>query len=239
MKEALPDREFVIFPNPSRHDRGFSLIEYLRSLRKFSRRALTTHGVLTKGKVWERIHRLSREKGIIVSGHIPFDEIPQPELFRLVTLIRHPVARLVSEYKWKQHGFNKRGPIRKLYHRGRNYYASKSLSEYVDFLADHAELYSNMTTRFVTGATDHPDPLSFLVNNYWHYGLIEHADIFARELSEKSRTPCTMPHSNLSPLKSDVTATSRIIEKFMSFNQKDFELYGGLEKLILERQKRV
>lgn len=239
MQQMLPDHDFAIVPNLSGQDRDFSFIEYLRALRKFTRRAFTAHGVLSKERMWSKIDQLSKEKNIIVSGHIPLNEIPHPELFKLITIIRHPVSRLISEYKWKQHGFNKRGPIRKLYHRGRNYYANKSLSEYVDFLADHADIYSNITTKFVTGLIDHPDPASFVLEHYWHYGLLEYSDVFARTLSEKTGIHCNMPHNNLSPLRSDVEVSSRVIDKFTSFNQKDFELYSGLERLIKEQQKTV
>lgn len=239
MRQILPDHEFVIVPNLSSQDRDYSFIEYLRSFRKFTRRAFTAHGVFTKGKMWERIIQLGQEKSLIASGHIPYDEIPQPNQFRLVTLIRHPLARLVSEYKWKQHGYNKRGPIRKLYHRGRNYYANKSLEDYVDFLADHAELYSNFTTNFVTGSADNPDPVSFVKEEYWHYGLLEHSDVFAKELSEKIGVHCRMPHNNLSPLSNEVNVPTRVIDKFISFNQKDYDLYNGLQNLIKERQRAI
>lgn len=237
MKQVLPGHEFIKVPNLSKQDQKFSLIEHLRAFRKFTRRALIEHGVLTEAGMWDRLDHLAREKNIIVSGHIPLDEVPNPDLYKLITLIRHPVARLVSEYKWKQHGYNKRSIFNRLYHRGRNYHANKSLADYVDFLADHAELYANIATKYVTGSIDHPDPVSFVVNNYWLYGLLEHPDMFARTLSDKTGIHCSMPHVNVSPLKNEIATSSRIVDKLISFNQKDFELYEGLEKIIREQER--
>ncbi len=232
VQSAFPEHKLITTPNLYTPDQDLSVIEKLRAIRKFSRRSLKEYGSPFESGMWRQILKQCKEANCIISGHIPFDRIPYPENFKLITLLRHPLGRLISEFKWERHRYAKRGAIRKLYNKGRSYYANQSLSDYIYFLADHADLYGNTTTRYLTGSANHKDPASFVINRYWHFGLLEYSDIFSKILSEKTGLPCEMAMKNVSPIKDQEEISSRLIQKFESFNQKDFELYDVLEKSI-------
>lgn len=230
---ALPGTPVHSMPNPSKPDAGVSMLENLRVARGRIRRRWRNYRVLTNDQAWEKIARTAKS-GDIVQGHIGFGD-PQLPGFELdyITVIRDPVQRLMSEYFYSQRGFEKRSIFRKLYNYGRLRAASKlGFSDYIAYLHERRHLYANRATRFITGARACEDPGAFLMENYFHFGTLEHIDQYVSTLSEKlgSRVPPT--HRNKSENRRDISLSRQDLSRLEDLYSEDMKLHQAATRLV-------
>lgn len=125
MKIAFPDANVFGMTGRVYGDGSVSLIEKLRAERKERKRLWRSYNRVTQKGAWRRIEKLARP-GDIVSGHFSIDEIRIDDFEqKLITLVRNPVSRLLSDYNYSRNGYNKRNVFRKFYQWGRIYAAGK------------------------------------------------------------------------------------------------------------------
>ena len=224
-----PTRMFKI-PMLNNPDMHVSQYEKFRTDKKMRRSLWKIFRVLSEEAMWDKI-RSEMSAGDIISGHI---EYGRPHLdqvnMKYITIIRNPLDRFISEYKWIRHGYQKRRMIQKLAHFGRPAAAGKSMDYYLDFLIDHEDAYKNPTTRYVTGNASHTDPHKHLVTNYWHYGILEKTDVFAKGFTEKTGLPFELEYTNLSPTPSKIALTTVQTDKFERLHTTDLALYHQLSE---------
>jgi hypothetical protein len=228
MKTALPDAALYRMPKLMRSDEGVSRLEKLREARGRARRFWKLFRTLSEQPAWRRLAAQLKD-GDIVSGHFAYGTPVLPG-FRIhyVTLLRHPLDRLISEYRYAQASFAKRGRLQRLYHRGTLAAAGQlSLADYLCYLDDHRELFENIATRYAIGARSCHDPVRFLDRHYHHWGVVERLETFAKGLTAKLGVTVRPRHERTTPGKAEIAlgrADKARFERLFSEDMKMYEL---------------
>lgn len=225
MTEALAPKHLFRVPMLFNPDSEVSLLEASRSTKKKLRRIWTNFHVFGETAMWHKIdHEV--ENGDIISGHIHYGSprLTKTEA-RYITIIRDPLDRFISEYKWIQFGYKKRLPLQKIYHFGRTAAAGKSIDYYLDFLLDHHHIYSNPATHYICGSSPQLNPFEHLLHYFWHFGILDRPDLFASGLASKTGKSFRLQHLNFSPSKSQIKLSSSQIHKFELLHNLDIPLY--------------
>jgi len=212
------------------------VVKRLRQQRRMLK-GVSAYGTLTEQGMWKKISEQAKS-GDIVSGHIAFGRAALPGWkLRYITLMRDPVARVVSEYFYTREGYLKRPAWRKFYLKGKSETAAKgSFTDYLEYLCEHQNLYANTATAFVTGSRTHPDPFAFLQENYFHYGVLEDLEAFAQQLSEKMNAKVSDEiWVNKTKTKKNYSLTDRDHELLTILIGRDIELYEKVVESISQQ----
>jgi hypothetical protein len=141
---------------------------------------------LTLAQAWRYIDAHASD-GDLISGHIRYGDPALPS-FRLdyITLLRDPVAHALSTYNYSRLGYQKRNALRRAYVRGHLKAAGTySFSGYLSYLNERTRGDANLMWTFAIGDRAISDPLAFLQANYFHFGVLEHFDLFTAVLGRK------------------------------------------------------
>lgn len=222
--------KYLALPGLDTRDRQTGFIESLRSKRKVKRALYKYFGVITENALWEKVsQQLSPD--MIMTGHTPYRKIGlSTEPLRVISLMRDPFDRFVSDYKWAKFGYSKRGPIRRLYHSGRIAAADGSLSDYFDFMQKYPEHYQNELSKYLVPEGRVGDALGFIREHYFAFGTIEHLDAFQRVFAERSGIEIALKHSNKSPLDLTVSYDQGLLRAFREFNAVDYALFDEVSE---------
>jgi hypothetical protein len=229
MGAALPAARFFYMPKLMRSDEGPSRIEKLRAMRSRGRRFWKLFRTLPEDTAWRRLAAEARD-GDVVSGHFPYGavRVPGAEL-RHITLLRDPLARLLSEYHYTRAGIERRGPLHRLTRRGSLAEAALgSFSDYLAFLDEHSALYANIATRYVTGSPGVDDPVAFLERSYFHFGALERLDLFTAALSAKLGSAVAAAHERPTSNKAPVELSSADRAIFERLFEQDIRMHRDL-----------
>jgi hypothetical protein len=235
VRSALPGASIYYMPKLMRSDEGPSRLEKLREMRGRSRRFWKLFRVLSEDMAWRRLAVQARD-GDIVSGHFSYGALALPG-FRAeyITLLRDPFDRLLSEYNYARVGFQKRWRHQHLYHRGKLAAAARlSFGDYLIFLEDNRELFENIATRYVTGGRVCKDPVGFLDENYYHWGVLERLEQFAAGLSAKLGVEVRPHHERITPRQADIALTGEDRARFERLFSEDIRMYQRLQDRLDE-----
>ncbi|NNK93676.1 MAG: sulfotransferase family 2 domain-containing protein [Desulfobacterales bacterium] len=195
---------------------------------------LLRYRVISEKMFWKMISRRAND-GDMLSGHMVYGK-PQLSAWNLnyITLLRDPIDRTISEYYYSREGYLNRPRYRQMYHKGHaEVTGTSSFPEYLQYLCSNKERFSNPTTRFVTGVHTHKDPFSFMIKNYFHFGILERLDLFSNQLAEKLDFPSYEEWENKTRTKKDYKLTDIDRELLHDLLEKDIELYNKTKEYIL------
>ena len=232
VKALGPKRAWKI-PGPIGPDSQISVIEKIRALRKTHRRMYKSYKTIFTDSMWNTINREVVD-GDVLSGHLSINDffITGAEI-RRITVLREPIAQFISEYRWLQAGYSKRGLLRSIYHSGRLHASGQSLDFYIDFLLDHAPLFNNPATRFITGDPGHHDPYTHLKTNFWHWGLLECIREFCADFEVKTGLPLIVPHLNRNAATKIPDVSDNQLERISQIISTDLSLYAQISGDII------
>jgi len=208
------------------------MIERMRKARNRVRMLRHEYGAFSTATAWQRINsRL--QSGDVVTGHIRFGDPILPDVdLKYITLVREPVARVLSHYNYTRFGFNNRHFYQKLYHWGADRVAAcRDFSGYLSWLDEHRAVFGDLITRYVCGNEQVEDPLAFLRANYFHIGTMENMDLFLRRLSEKLGVTMLMRHDNIMPQKEATFLRASDRPIFERVFARDIEVYEAARQL--------
>jgi len=230
---AFPDARIYRMPHLLRSDEGPSPLEKLRRARARMRRFWKLFGTVRENTAWRRLSARLRD-GDIISGHFAYGTPALPGVNpNCVTLLRHPLDRLISEYNYARVGFEQRWRVQHLYHRGRLAAAARlTFADYLAFLEDNRPLFENIATRYVTGERACADPAGFLQANYFHFGTLERLDRFAEGLSAKLGVAVQPRHKRITSERADIAMTARDQARFERLYSEDLNMYHEALALI-------
>jgi hypothetical protein len=207
--------------------------EIFRARRRILQGVLKYRALSTE-MMWKNVSRRAQD-GDIISGHMPYG-LPRLPGWQLlyITLLRDPIDRVMSEYYYSRKGYLSRPRWRRLYHKGHaEVTGTKSFSDYVRYLCEHRSRFSNPALKFVTGGDTHQDPLSFLKDHYFHFGILERMDLFASQLAEKLDAPVCQVWENQSDVARKYKPTKGDLKLLHSLLDKDIAFYRKTREYIL------
>ncbi|TNE36000.1 MAG: hypothetical protein EP347_12070 [Alphaproteobacteria bacterium] len=232
-REAYPEaHHFVI------NGRGFGYeqltgIEKWRETRKFHRKLRKEIGCRTPEAAWETIDATSRQDDI-VRGHFSYDEVKLREAAaKFVTLLRDPVARLYSDYRYTRQGFLNKPFTSKLYHSGRQAAAGRySFEGYLDFLEERGFRYGEFLTHYTVGNADRSDPAQFLLDTYYLVGTVENLSAFRARFEEKTGRPARDTRQNVTQGDAPAEMSAAARQRAEGFCAQDIEFYHAVTRLL-------
>lgn len=232
LSSAFPEKKHFSMPSyPPTADKGIGIYEKFRYHRRVKRRLWKHFKAFSWQKTWDRVNS-SASHGDIVSGHFAHGtpQLPNWDL-RYITLVRNPLTRLISEYRYCKQSYDRRSRCSRWYLANRLKAAGTgSINDYMAYLLSHGDHFPNPLTAYITGESNHPDPYGFLVKNYFHYGTLEDIETFAKQLSEKIDRPLPVIWTNKTsqaPMVDQQEIDPISLEKLIS---KDMLLYQRISQ---------
>jgi len=229
VRDCLPEaRHFPMpySPHPSdARPRG----ERLRATRSRVRTLIGGYGALTFAQAWRYID-IHAGDGDLISGHVRYGDPVLPR-FRLnyITLLRNPLAHALSIYNYSRLGYQKRNALRRTYVGGHLKAAGTySFSGYLSYLDERTHGGANPMWAFAIGDRAVSDPLAFLETNYFHFGVVEHFDLFTAELGRKLRKQVRPRKLNVTPHREADALTTADKPLFERLFGRDIALYQAV-----------
>ncbi|MBC7979763.1 MAG: sulfotransferase family 2 domain-containing protein [Armatimonadetes bacterium] len=187
MTSALPEsRIYAMPPAPPLADMGIDFFEQLRRIRRTKKRLWKLFRTSSYPKAWIYLnHHL--KAGDIVSGHFHYaaPQLPDWKL-RNITVVREPVERLYSDYRYCRQSYFQRPKWRRWYLAERLKIAGNGkFQDYIQYLHSRGDRFANPYIGYITGGKAVGNPYEFLKDNYFHYGALERMDIFTNQLAIK------------------------------------------------------
>ena len=196
-----------------------------RSQRRVTRRL---YGQSDLARAIALINREAKPGDLIGGGHFSYPEIQrlihQPG--RIITLLRDPVARAVSDYNFAREGYLRRLPWRRFDSGLSAKMAGRySLEGYLDWLLEHADVYGNIASTFL--GWDGAQPLAaFFADHVFHAGVLERKERFAAGLSEKMGKPLAFPWENKTGKREVSEVSAAVRQRIERLHARDFALYA-------------
>lgn len=228
---ALPNSKIYSMPPiPPIADMGVGMLEDFRRIRRTKKRLRKLFQTISYDKAWNILNATARE-GDVVSGHFMFGapQLPDWDL-RYISLVREPVTRLYSEYRYCRQSYFQRPAWRRWYLAQRLKVAGKgTFNDYIQYLHAQGDRFANPLVGYVTGGAEVADAYEFLKNHYFHYGTMERMDLFAQQLSEKLGASASAVWKNKTQKVPAVAAEDYDRNLLDALISKDIELYNAIK----------
>jgi hypothetical protein len=227
LKDGFAGRRIFPLPDTLDLDAHFSLLQRYRGARSRLQNLLCHHRTLSLASACRKIARKAADGDLIDGGHIDFPSavsaIPRP--LKMITVLRDPAARALSDYNYSRQGYFKK-PWFNRFDAGilPKAAARYSFEGYLDFLAEHRALYGNLASRYV-GWNGSDDLALFFRRNVFHAGTLEQHDAFAEGLSEKLRRKLDFPHENRTRTAAALKIAAGARARIERLYARDFVLY--------------
>jgi len=196
--------------------------------RRARRRALKTrYGDPTMEHALGVINAEARPGDLVTGGHIDFGfaraNLTAP--LKIITLLREPAARCVSEYNYARANHLRRDIFKRMDSKALAKAAGRySLVGYLDYLLERREAYGDLASRYL--GWDGVEPLkAFHDRSVFHAGVLEETGAFAFGLSEKLGRPVELPWANSTLTDSFEGAGAEARARIEQLYPRDFELY--------------
>jgi hypothetical protein len=168
----------------------------------------------------------ARPGALIYGGHIDFRAVAAriPHL-KMITMLRDPASRSLSEYNYARQTYLARNPLRRLTAPTLpKICGTRSFDGYLDFLIENADVYANFAAQYV-GWDGAPALSSFFETNVFHAGVLENNRDFAERLSQKLGRRLSFPSVNRTERRSEEKITALQRSRIEKLSPRDFELY--------------
>ena len=228
IRGALPASKIYSMPhNPPLSDIGLGFFENFRQVRRTKKRLWKLFKTTNYTDAWAQLNRQIKP-GDVVSGHIKYGSPNMPSWdFKYITIMRDPVKRLYSDYRYGRQSYFQRPAWRRFYLAERLKVAGKgSFHDYVTYLASHGDRFVNPYVGYVTGECDHDDAYGFLKKHFFHYGILEDVEKFTQGLRDKIGTKIESVWKNATKKSGDLEGEDYDKELIAKLLGKDIELYN-------------
>jgi len=223
---ALPDARVFETPETRRTiSAGVTPYETFRSRRRRWRHFMKAYGAWTEAGFWKGVNGEAKD-GDIVAGHLCYGEPQLPDFgLNYITLLRDPRERMLSSFNYDRVGFKRRPGWRRAMATGQLQASGRTFEDYLNYIADPHRRAVQPATTYVLGDEDPADDLAFLTDRYFHFGVLDELDLFAKGLGEKLGAKASAEWKNKTPKRRHAElskAEIRLIEKHFA---RDVEMY--------------
>ncbi len=242
-ESALPNSKVFYISSagielPKESNQNISTIEKIRVLKNTTKSIWKKHKCLTFEGVWKKTNKKIQENDII-HGHLTIDAIQLHSIQkRIISVARDPFDRMLSEYNYFRTSYLKKNFITKKF-KNKLYAAGNfSFEGFISYLMENEPVYGRYISRFLIGKHKMNDPIKFIEENYFAYGILERIDLFINDFYSKSGVKLTPKKTNITKqkkLNSLSINEKKIIEKFC---EEDINLYQKLKNQIERNEKR-
>lgn len=227
---AFTGRRVFYVPNTLDPDSQISRLQRLRFLRARFQNLSRHYRTINMHTVWARIDREVQPGDLLMGGHVDFPtvraHIRRP--LKIITLLREPIARAISEYEYMRRGYLRKSPLNRfdasvLHKRAGQF----DFDSYLDFLYERRAIYGDIASQYL-GWNGADDLAEFFARHVFHCGVLERSEDFARGLSEKLCRPFALPVENRTAgERPGITARQRtLLEQIYA---GDLELYNWFQ----------
>jgi hypothetical protein len=227
LNAAFAGQQTFFLPSTDNWDRALSKFQHLRYQRAKWGALMDNYGDPRMSRAFDVINAKARPGDLISGRHFdyPFARQNLKLPGRIITMLRDPVARCISEYNYSREGFQKRLFFQRFDSGLKTKAAGRyNLLGYVDWLLEHREVYGNIASRFM--GWDGAAPLKpYFAENVFHAGVLEDNTNFTAILSEKLGRPVNLPWKNLTKLREAEHADAQVRHRIEQIYPHDFELY--------------
>lgn len=233
LRAAFVFHRIFYLPNTLDPDAAFSAFQRHRGRRSRRRNLFRHYRSISMDHAYHVIAREAADGDLIDGGHLDFPSVSAhiPRRLKMITLLREPVARVLSEYNYSRQGYFKK-PWFNRFDAGVLHKAAArwSFAGYLDFLGEHGELWGNLASTYV-GWDGAEDLAAFFARNVFHAGVLEEPQRFAAGLSQKLGVPLTFPHHNRTTMTTTRDVGAAELARIERLYARDFALY----RWVLER----
>jgi hypothetical protein len=226
LEQAFGRGHIFYLPNTLDLDGQVSRLHRLRFWRARFQNLFRHYRTFSMRTACERIARDAAPGDLVMGGHVDFRtaqaSIARP--LRIITLLREPVARALSEYEYLRRNYLRKPRLSRfdasVLHKAAGRY---DFDSFLDYLSAHQQIYGDIACRYV-GWDGAEDLTSFIASNVFYCGVLERSDEFARGLASKLGKPFFLPHENRDATeRPDVTPSQRA--KLERIYARDMVLY--------------
>ena len=227
LSAAFADRRTFFLPDTLNLDGRFSAFQRWRFRRAGKRALRKNYGDPHLSHAVATINAEAKPGDLISGGHFDFgfarEALKAP--VRIITMLRHPVDRCVSEYNYARQGYVRRDIFRRIDSKAQPKVAARySLVGYLDWMLERREAYGDLASQLI--GWDGAAPLkAYFAANVFHGGVLEDAGAFAFGLSEKLGRPVDFPWDNSTLTRKAEGADTEARRRIEQLYARDFELY--------------
>ena len=226
VREAYPDAYLHALPHSRFGDWRVGTLDNLRFIRQQKRRLVQRHGTLSLDKALRRIDSKSRDGDIVGSGHVSLATFRNLKShLNVITLLRDPAARLLSEYNYGHDKYHERFLLNRIDNSFSKKMASRhELDRYVSILLEHKDKIGNIACQLLD-IDESSQIKSRLNDDLFHFGVLEDMADFIDRLSEKCGRPLQTVERNVTRRRAAEKIDRDTFAKIERLHELDFELY--------------
>lgn len=211
---------------------NISHIEKFRIYKNSTRSIWKKHRCLSFDAVWDKTNQIIKDNDII-HGHLTVDAIQLKECNRrLISVIRDPYNRMLSEYNYSRTSFNKKNFISKKYKNKLYIAGNYSFEGYISYLKENQPLHGRYISRFLIGKNKHTNPMEFLQDNYYAFGVLERMDLFINDFYKKSNIRLTQQKANITKSRKYNELSTNERNAVSKFCEEDIDLYQNIKNIV-------
>ena len=226
--QAFPKRKPFALPNTLDPDGACSAFQRFRQARHAARVNLKAHGVLRLSRVFDKLNAAAPGTALLIGGHVDFVTCRKHTAHKLkiVTLVRNPIERSVSEYAYARAGFERKASLAKidasLVAKAAGRY---SYEGFLDYLLERRDVFGDLACRYLGWEPDATDISDHFAENVFHFGIVDDLSGFAAGLARKTGENVHVPHLNAGPQVLGSAVSARERRKLETLYANDFVLY--------------
>jgi len=232
MKAALPDAQVFQLPHDKIGKWNTSPIQGLRFLRSQKKALFGRYRSFSLDKVMARIETNARCGDLIAGGHVTLATFKRLKLeTRVVTLLRDPVSRFLSQYNYARRNYQRKP----LYRRFDSSFLERragtlSIDDFAAAMEEHAEVLGNHASGMLGINDPHVIP-EILQRELFHFGVLEAMPAFLEGLQHKLGRRIEGVHRNATGERAATELSAETRARIERLNALDCELYEVARQL--------